>query len=116
MATDDDRPPATTTAAAQWPTSAPMPSPSEIVVRAPPPPELPPAAGDAGADAASASNDDVPGGNLDNLSIKKALHGRVVSGQATIDEIRMLKAACSQLGDRACRDMAAAALQKKLAE
>jgi hypothetical protein len=67
---------------------------------------------------AGSGGDTTPGagGALDNQSIKKQLYGRVSSGKANTDEIRMLKAACSQMGDRACRDMAAAALQKKLGE
>jgi hypothetical protein len=99
-----------------------MPSPSEIVVPAPPLPDLPPEptpiAADAGLDAGSAASaaTRVDAGAIDNESIKKALLPRVQSGKASIDEIRMLKAACSQLADRACRDVAAAALKKKLAE
>ncbi|MEJ7728891.1 MAG: FHA domain-containing protein [Polyangiaceae bacterium] len=68
--------------------------------------------------AAGSSGEATPGAgsDLSNQSIKKALYGRVQGGKASIDEIRMLKAACSQLGDRACRDMASSALQKKLGE
>jgi len=116
LATGDDRPSTATTITV--PTSAPMPSPSEIVV--PAPPELPPvpAAGDAGVEAGSpaSAGPRFDAGAIDNQSIKKALFERVRSGRASIDEIRMLKVACSQLGDRSCRDMASAALQKKLGE
>jgi hypothetical protein len=117
LATDDDKP----TAAATFAAPGPMPSPSEIVVPAPPPPDLPPesaSAADAGAEAGSAASAWNPRDPADftNESIKKALLPRVQSGTASIDEIRMLKAACSQLGDRACRDTASAALKKKLGE
>jgi hypothetical protein len=60
---------------------------------------------------------DVPAapGDLQNESIRKSLSAKVWSGKATESEIRTLKAACSALGDRACRDRAAAELAKKKA-
>ena len=45
---------------------------------------------------------------------RKALEPKVYSGKATIDEIRLLKAICSHLSNRECRDKAAAILKKKL--
>ena len=57
-----------------------------------------------------------PSGPLDNESIRKNLGPRVWSGKASEGEIKALKAACSALGDRACRDRAAAMLKKKQEE
>jgi hypothetical protein len=37
----------------------------------------------------------------------------VWGGKASIDEIRMLKAICSHMGDRACRDRANTMLKQK---
>lgn len=44
---------------------------------------------------------------------RKALEPKVWGGKASIDEIRMLRAICSHLGDRACRDRASAMLKQK---
>jgi len=49
-------------------------------------------------------------------AVRRALEPKVRGGTATRDEIKMLKAICSHLGDRACRDRAAEALQRSLAE
>ncbi|MFO0593047.1 MAG: FHA domain-containing protein [Polyangiaceae bacterium] len=53
---------------------------------------------------------------IDEAAIRKGLEGKVWSGKATLDEIRMLKAICSHMGDRACRDRAAAMLKQKMDE
>jgi hypothetical protein len=50
---------------------------------------------------------------LDEERLRDALAPKVWSGHAGTEEIRMLKAICSHLGDRACRDRAAEALAKK---
>jgi hypothetical protein len=44
---------------------------------------------------------------------RKALEPKVWGGKASVDEIRMLRAICSHLGDRACRDRASAMLKQK---
>ena len=53
---------------------------------------------------------------IDEAAIRKGLEGKVWSGKASLDEIRMLKAICSHMGDRACRDRAAAMLKQKMDE
>ncbi len=53
---------------------------------------------------------------IDEAAIRRGLESKVWGGKATIDEIRMLKAICSHMGDRACRDRAAAMLKAKLDE
>ena len=53
---------------------------------------------------------------IDEAAIRKGLENKVWSGKATLDEIRMLKAICSHMGDRACRDRAAAMLKQKMDE
>jgi len=53
---------------------------------------------------------------IDEAAIRRGLEGKVWSGKATLDEIRMLKAICSHMGDRACRDRAAAMLKQKMDE
>lgn len=58
----------------------------------------------------------LPSDALDPANIKKNLENKVWSGRGTISEIRMLKAACSQLRDMACRDRAAALLKAKMSE
>ncbi len=52
----------------------------------------------------------------DTEAKKKRLEPRVWSGKASLEEIAMLKALCSQLGDRACRDRASAMMKKKKQE
>jgi Rieske Fe-S protein len=47
-------------------------------------------------------------------AMRRALEPKVWSGKASRDEIKMLKAICSHLGDRTCRDRAAAALQRSI--
>lgn len=46
-------------------------------------------------------------------AIRRSLEPKVWGGKASIDEIRMLKAICSHMGDRACRDRANAMLKQK---
>ena len=48
--------------------------------------------------------------------MKRQLEGKVWGGRGSVDDIRMLKAVCKQLGDRSCRDRADAMLKKKLGE
>jgi ABC transport system ATP-binding/permease protein len=45
--------------------------------------------------------------------IRRSLEPKVWGGRASIDEIKMLKAICSHLGDHACRNRASEALKKK---
>jgi ABC transport system ATP-binding/permease protein len=54
-----------------------------------------------------------PAGAIDEAAIRKGLEGKVWSGKASIEEIRMLKAICSHMGDRACRDRANQMLKQK---
>ncbi len=56
----------------------------------------------------------VPQGLADEDAKRRALEPKVWSGKASIDEIRMLKALCSHLQNRECRDRAGAMLKKKL--
>lgn len=53
---------------------------------------------------------------IDEAAIRRGLEGKVWSGKATLDEMRMLKAICSHMGDRACRDRAAAMIKQKMDE
>jgi len=53
---------------------------------------------------------------IDEAAIRRGLEPKVWGGRASADEIRMLKAICSHMGDRACRDRAAAMLKAKLDE
>jgi ABC transport system ATP-binding/permease protein len=45
---------------------------------------------------------------------RRLLEPKVWSGKATVEEIRLLKAICSHLGKRECKDRAAAMLKQKL--
>jgi pSer/pThr/pTyr-binding forkhead associated (FHA) protein len=56
----------------------------------------------------------VPTGLAAEDAQRKALEPKVFGGRGTIDDIRMLKAICSHLGNRDCRDRASALLKKKL--
>jgi pSer/pThr/pTyr-binding forkhead associated (FHA) protein len=56
----------------------------------------------------------VPQGLADEDAKRRALEPKVWSGKASVDEIRMLKALCSHLQNRECRDRAGAMLKKKL--
>jgi len=60
--------------------------------------------------------DSVPTAPLDSSGYaaqRKALEPKVWGGKASAEEIRMLRAICSHMGDRACRDRAAAMLKAK---
>jgi uncharacterized coiled-coil protein SlyX len=52
-----------------------------------------------------------PRQQLDEAGMRKQLEAKAWAGNATVEEIRMLKAICSHQGDRACRDRAAALLR-----
>jgi pSer/pThr/pTyr-binding forkhead associated (FHA) protein len=56
----------------------------------------------------------IPSGIAAEDAQRKALEPKVFGGRASVDEIRMLKAICSHLGNRDCRDRASAMLKKKL--
>src|SRR4029078_5896874 len=56
----------------------------------------------------------IPQGLADEDAKRRALEPKVWSGKASVDEIRLLKALCSHLGNRECRDRASAQLKKKL--
>ncbi len=56
----------------------------------------------------------IPTGLAAEDAQRKALEPKVFSGRGTIEDIRLLKAICSHLGNRDCRDRAAALLKKKL--
>ena len=45
---------------------------------------------------------------------RKQLEPKVWGGRGSVDDIRMLKAICSHMGDHACRNRAAEMLKKKL--
>jgi pSer/pThr/pTyr-binding forkhead associated (FHA) protein len=45
--------------------------------------------------------------------MRRSLEPKVWGGRASVDEIRMLKAICSHMGDHACRNRAAEMLRKK---
>jgi len=57
-----------------------------------------------------------PGGPPDEAAMRRALEPKVWGGRASIEEIRLLKAICSHMGDRACRDRANAMLKQKQAQ
>ncbi len=54
-----------------------------------------------------------PQGPPDEAAMRRAIEGKVWSGKASADEIRMLRAICSHMGDKACRDRATAMLKQK---
>ena len=56
----------------------------------------------------------IPTGLAAEDARRKALEPKVFGGRGTIDDIRMLKAICSHLGNRECRDRASALLKKKI--
>ncbi len=51
---------------------------------------------------------------IDEAAIRRGLEGKVWSGKASLEEMRMLKAICSHMGDRACRDRANQMIKQKL--
>lgn len=53
------------------------------------------------------------GGPPDEAAMRRALEPKVWGGRASIEEIRLLKAICSHMGDRACRDRANTMLKQK---
>jgi hypothetical protein len=54
--------------------------------------------------------DEPKGGLLDEEAMRRQLEPKVWSGRASLDEIKMLKAICSHMGDHSCRNRAAAQL------
>jgi hypothetical protein len=63
------------------------------------------------------AHDPLPDGNDGALgegekAMQRRLEGRLASGQATVEELRMLKAICQHQGDAACKGKAQAALRK----
>jgi ABC transport system ATP-binding/permease protein len=53
------------------------------------------------------------GGPPDEAAMRRALEPKVWGGRASIEEIRLLKAICSHMGDRACRERANTMLKQK---
>lgn len=53
-------------------------------------------------------------GAPDEAAMRKALEPKVWAGKGSINDIKMLKAICSHMGDRACRDRAGAMLKQKM--
>jgi pSer/pThr/pTyr-binding forkhead associated (FHA) protein len=72
----------------------------------------PSAAASAGPTAIVVQNGPAPAPPDEN-AIRRSLENKVRGGRASVDEIRMLKAVCSHMGDKACRNMAAAARAAK---
>jgi hypothetical protein len=66
--------------------------------------------------APEASASPTAGYAMDPDAAARALMPKVWSGMASLEEIRMLKALCSQVGDHNCRDKAAAMYQQKKAD
>ncbi len=87
--------------------------PGPAVATAEPPPSTTKTAAAPATTATAASAN--PSG-IDEAAIRRGLESKVWSGKASLDEIRMLKAICSHMGDRACRDRAASMLKAKLDE
>jgi pSer/pThr/pTyr-binding forkhead associated (FHA) protein len=50
----------------------------------------------------------------DENAIRRSLENKVMSGRGSVDEIKMLKAICSHMGDKACRNRAQGMLDAKL--
>jgi hypothetical protein len=50
----------------------------------------------------------------DEAALRRRLEPKVWAGKASVEEIRYLKAVCSHMGDRACRDQAALMLKAAL--
>jgi hypothetical protein len=59
---------------------------------------------------------DGPGEELSQASVQRSLTGRMHSGQASADELKMLQAICRQHNDSACVNEAGEALRKKAGE
>lgn len=53
------------------------------------------------------------GGPPDEAAMRRSLEPKVWGGRASLEEIRLLKAICSHMGDRACRDRANQMLKQK---
>ncbi len=87
--------------------------PGPAVTTAEPPPTTTKTAAPAATTTAGPS---VNPSGIDEAAIRRGLESKVWGGKASLDEIRMLKAICSHMGDRACRDRAAAMLKQKLDE
>jgi hypothetical protein len=64
----------------------------------------------------SADAPPAPPGPPDEAAMRRALEPKVWGGRATIEEIRLLKAICSHMGDRACRERANTMLKQKQAQ
>jgi serine/threonine protein kinase len=58
----------------------------------------------------------IPTGSEVEEAQRKALEPKVFGGRGTVDDIRMLKAICSHLGNAECRNRAAMLLNKKMSE
>jgi hypothetical protein len=57
-----------------------------------------------------------PQGPPDEAAMRRSLEPKMNSGRATLDDLKMLKAICSHMGDSACRDRAKAAIKAKQAD
>lgn len=77
--------------------SAPGPATAKTTEAPPPAPVAPPAAQ----------------GAPDEAAMRRALEPRVWAGKGSVGDIKMLKAICAHMGDRACRDRAGAMLKAK---
>lgn len=52
------------------------------------------------------------GGPPDEAAMRRQLEGKVWGGKGSLEDVRLLKAICSHMGDRACRDRAGALLKQ----
>lgn len=87
--------------------------PGPVAVPSPSPPQQIPSPT---ATATSKAADTAPTGALDSSGYaaqRKALEPKVWSGKASLEEIKLLRAICSHMGDRTCRDRAAAMAKAK---
>jgi hypothetical protein len=67
-----------------------------------------------GPDTATTAGSPAPGGPPNDYDQqRKRLEPKVWAGRGTEEDILLLKAICSHMGDRACRDRANAMLKKK---
>jgi hypothetical protein len=91
----------------------PPPVPQPLYFPSPPTTSSPNGSASAKVDPNSVPTGVIPQGLTAEDQQRKVLEPKVFGGKATLEEIRLLKAICSHLGNRDCRDRASAMLKKK---
>jgi hypothetical protein len=92
-----------TTATPPGPTTAPTPTGAPTPTTAPTP------------TATTAPTPTVTAGPPDEAAMRRALEPKVWNGNASLDEMRLLKAICTHMGDQQCRNRVSAMIAQKQA-